>query len=40
MVRDWSPPAAVAMPDPLTHCVGLEIKPAPPQEPELLQLDS
>ena len=25
---------------PLTHCAGLGIKPAPPQWPELLQLDS
>ena len=31
---------AVAVPDPLTHCTGLGIEPAPLQWPELLQAES
>ena len=31
---------AVAIPDILTHSSRLGVKPAPPQQPELLQLDS
>ena len=30
---------AVAMPDPLTHCSGLEIEPEPLQQPKPLSLD-
>ena len=29
---------AAAMPDPLTHCAGLGIKPVPLQQPKLLKL--
>ena len=32
--------AAVAMPDTLTHCAGLEIEPTSLQLPEPLQVDS
>ena len=35
-----APHSPVATPDPLVHCTWLGIKPAPPQPPELLQLDS
>ena len=44
--RDWifasaaTYTAAAAVPDPLTHCTGMGIKPLPPQWPEQLQLDS
>ena len=44
--RDWIQAAAAiratvgTTPDPLTHCAGLGIKPAPLQWPQLLQLDS
>ena len=40
----WAPAVtyiiAVAMPDPLTHCIGLGIKPTLLQQPEPLQSDS
>ena len=32
--------AAVSMPDFLTHCAGLGIEPAPPQQPKLLESNS
>ena len=44
--RDWIPAAvatyaaAVATPDPLTHCARLGIQSAPPQGPETLKFDS
>ena len=31
---------AAAIPDLLTHCAGLGVEPASPQQPEMLQLDS
>ena len=39
LARDLIPATAAAMPDPLTHCAWLRIKPTPLQQPELLQLD-
>ena len=38
--RDQMRSAAVAMPDPLTHCTGLGIEPAHLRQPKLLQCDS
>ena len=42
--RDWIQAPAVihtaAKPDPLTHCTMVGIKPMPPQQPELPQLNS
>ena len=44
--RDWiwaaavTYTAAVATPDPLTHCTRLGMEPAPLQQPEPLQSDS
>ena len=44
--RDWNQgrtaahAAAATMPDPLSHCDRLEVKPTPPQQSEPMQLDS